>query len=115
MKDDIIYEQASDCNSVYFIIDGFIKYEINASILEIHNIISFLITELKQSKSLKLDKTYINDLRKKYLKNHGLIKMRNANIILLEKINKPQKFELNTSETYEILGLCEFFFGFITK
>ena len=111
LKDDIIYEQASDCNSVYFIIDGFIKYEINASILEIHNIISFLITELKQSKSLKLDKTYINDLRKKYLKNHGLIKMRNANIILLEKINKPQKFELNTSETYEILGLCEFFFG----
>ena len=109
-KDDIIYEQASDCNSVYFIIDGFIKYEINASILEIHNLIIFFIKELKESKALKLNKTYINDLRGKYLKNHSLIKMRNANVILLEKIKQVQKFELNTSETYEILGLCEFFF-----
>ena len=109
-KDDIIYEQASDCNSVYFIIDGFIKYEINASILEIHNLILFFIKELKESKALKLNKTYINELRGKYLKNHSLIKMRNANVILLEKINQIQKFELNTSETYEILGLCEFFF-----
>ena len=110
LKDDVIYLQETDCNSVYFIIEGFIKYEINASVLEIHNLISFFISELKDSKALKLDKNYINNLKAKYLKNHNLIKMRNANIILIEKINEPQKFELNTSETYEILGLGEFFF-----
>lgn len=110
LKDDIIYAQETDCNSVYFIIEGIIKYEINASVLEIHNLISFLISELKDSKALKLDKYYIKNLKVKYLKNHNLIKMRNANIILIEKLNEPQKFELNTSETYEILGLGEYFF-----
>ena len=109
-KDNIIYEQGNNCDSIYFIRNGTIKYEINGSVGEIHNLIYFLIAGLKKSKSFKLNNNFVNDLKSKYLKNHDLIKMRNANIILLEKLNITQKFELNTSETYEVLGLPEYFF-----
>ncbi len=53
-KDNIIYEQGTECNSIFFIRDGTIKYEINASISEIHNLIYFLISGLKNSKEFKI-------------------------------------------------------------
>ena len=109
-KENIIYEQGSDCNSIFFIRDGTIKYEINASISEIHNLIYFLISGLKNSKAFKLNNQLIDELKSTYLKNHNLINMRNASIILLEKINDNQKFELSLSESFEVLGLPEFFF-----
>ena len=40
-KENIIYEQGSNCDSIFFINDGTIKYEMNASITEIHNLIYF--------------------------------------------------------------------------
>ena len=55
IKDNIIYGQESPCNSLYFLMDGSIKYEITASIIEIHNLIKFLISGLNGSKDLKLN------------------------------------------------------------
>ena len=109
-KDNTIYEQGNDFNSIFFIREGTIKFEINASISEIHNLIYFLISGLKTSKQFKLNTQFIDGLKSLYLKNHNLINMRNASIILLEKINNPQKFELNISESFEALGLPEYFF-----
>ena len=109
-KDNIIYEQGTECNSIFFIRDGTIKYEINASISEIHNLIYFLISGLKNSKEFKINNQLIDELKSIYLKNHNLIKMRNASIILIEKINNNQKFELSLSESFEVMGLPEFFF-----
>ena len=109
-KNDIIYEQGSDSDSIFFIRDGTIKYEINASIIEIHNLIYFLISRLKRSETFKLNSQLFDELKSIYLKNHYSINLRNASIILIEKIDKVQNFELNTSESFEVLGLPEFFF-----
>ena len=109
-KDTILYEQGNNCNSIFFIREGTIKYEINASISELHNLIVFLISGLRKSKTFKLSNQFVDELKNKYLRNHTLINMRNASIILIEKINKIQTFELNISESYEVLGLPEFFF-----
>ena len=110
MKDNTIYKQESSSDSLHFIMNGSLKYEINASISEIHNLILFLITELRHTKDFKLNNDYIEKLKRDFLKNHDLITMRNSSVILLEKIQKIQKFELSISESYEVLGLPEFFF-----
>ena len=108
-KDNIIYEQESPCDSLFFIREGSIKYEINTSICDIHNLIIFLISELKNNSVFKLTNQYINELNSQYLKNHDLLTLKNVNIILIEKINKTQKFELSLSESYQVLGLLELF------
>ena len=96
-KNDIIYEQGSDSDSIFFIRDGTIKYEINASIIEIHNLIYFLISRLKRSETFKLNSQLFDELKSIYLKNHYSINLRNASIILIEKIDKVQNFELSLS------------------
>ena len=110
IKDNIIYGQESPCNSLYFLMDGSIKYEITASIIEIHNLIKFLISGLNGSKDLKLNNNIIKELISEYIKYNQLINIRNANIILSEKVSKVKKFELSISESYEVLGLTEFYF-----
>ena len=110
IKDNIIYGQESSCNSIYFLMDGSIKYEITASIIEIHNLIKFLISGLNGSKDLKLNNNIIKELISEYIKYNQLINIRNANIILSEKVSKVKKFELSISESYEVLGLTEFYF-----
>ena len=110
IKDNIIYGQESPCNSIYFLMDGSIKYEITASIIEIHNLIKFLISGLNGSKDLKLNNNIIKELISEYIKYNQLINIRNANIILSEKVSKVKKFELSISESYEVLGLTEFYF-----
>ena len=110
IKDNIIYCQESPCNSLYFLMDGSIKYEITASIIEIHNLIKFLISGLNGSKDLKLNNNIIKELISEYIKYNQLINIRNANIILSEKVSKVKKFELSISESYEVLGLTEFYF-----
>ena len=109
-KENIIYEQGNNCNSIFFINDGTIKYEMNASITEIHNLIYFLISGLKSHKALKLNNQIIGELKLAYLKNHNLIKLKKDNPILMKKINDIQKYELSISESFEVLGLLEYFF-----
>ena len=109
-KENIIYEQGNNCNSIFFTNDGTIKYEMNASITEIHNLIYFLISGLKSHKALKLNNQIIGELKLAYLKNHNLIKLKKDNPILMKKINDIQKYELSISESFEVLGLLEYFF-----
>lgn len=108
-KDNIIYEQGDTFESLYFIREGSIKYELNSSICELHNLIFFLINKLKNSIFNNLNNSLIGELKAKYLKNHNLIKSKSSSIILTEKINNTHKFELNLSESHEVIGLPEFF------
>ena len=109
-KDNIIYEQGNNCDSVFFINDGTIKYEMCASVTEIHNMIYFLISGLKSHKVFKINNKIMDELKLAYIKNHNLIKIKNDNPILMKKMNEIQKFELSISESFEVLGLPEYFF-----
>lgn len=108
-KEEIIYKQESPCNSLFLLKEGVIKYDINASIVDIHELINYLINSLQEDKYLKLDNDYIRTLKSKYLINKNLVTFKNNNIILKEKIIKKYKFELSTSNAYECLGIHEFF------
>ena len=108
-KNEIIYKQESNCNSLFLLKEGIIKYEIFASIVDIHDLIIYLINSLLDNKNLNYNKDNIQNLKEKYLVNNNLITFRNNNIILNEKINKRNKFELSISNSYEVLGIYEFF------
>ena len=108
-KNDIIYKQESNCNSLFLLKEGIIKYEIYSSIVDLHDLIIYLINALSDDNYLKCSKEEIQSLKEKYLLNHNLITFRNNNIILHEKINKRYKFELSISNAYEVLGIHEFF------
>ena len=108
-KDEIIYKQESKFNSLFFLKEGTIKYEIYASIIDIHELINFLIFSIKNNKKLKLDNNYISYLKQNYLKNKSFINLENSNIILKEKIVEKKKFEISICNLYETLGLQEYF------
>ena len=108
-KNEIIYKQESPCNSLFLLKEGILKYEIFASIVDIHDLIDYLINALQDTKNLKLEKDYIKMLKDKYLINNNLITYKNNNIILREKITKKYKFELSISNAYEVMGIHEYF------
>ena len=108
-KNEIIYEQESPCNSLFLLKEGIIKYEIFASIVDIHDLIAFLINALQDEKKLNLENDYTKMLKEKYLINNNLITYRNNNIILREKINKKNKFEISISNSYEVMGIHDYF------
>ena len=108
-KNEIIYQQESPCNSLFLLKEGAIKYEIHTSIVDIHDLIHFLINSLQNDENLKLESDYIKSLKDEYLINNNLITFRNNNIILREKIYKKYKFELSISNAYEVLGIQDYF------
>jgi len=109
VKDDIIFRQEDIFNSLFLLKEGEIRYEIYASIVDIHELIVFLINSLQENEYLNLDKNYILILKENYLKNNNFINFKTNNIILNEKINKKNKFELSICNSYEILGIYEYF------
>ena len=108
-KDQIIYKQETPCTSLFLLKDGVIKYIINSSIIDIHELIKYFIKSLQENKYLKLEENYIKLLKQKYLINNNLLTYKNNSIILIEKIKEKYKFELSISSTYECLGIHEFF------
>ena len=108
-KDDIIFRQESICDTLFLLKEGIIKYEIYGSIVDLHELMCYLIESLKENECLKLDKKDIKEIKKKYLINNKLITFSTSNIILKEKIVKKYKFELSISDTYEFIGIYEFF------
>ena len=108
-KNEIIYEQESSCNSLFLLKEGIIKYEILASIVDIHDLIAFLINALQDEIKFNLESDYIKMLKDKYLINNNLIIYRNNNIILREKISKKNKFEISISNAYEVMGIHDYF------
>ena len=108
-KNEVIYQQESPCNSLFLLKEGAIKYELHSSIVDIHDLIHFLINSLQDDENLKLDNDYIKALKDKYLINNNLITFRNNDIILREKIYKKYKFEISISNAYEVLGIHDYF------
>ena len=109
-KNDVLYQQESECNCVYFLKDGIIKYEINSSIIDISNLIKFLIETLKNDNYLNLDIEFINSLKSDYFyKNRNFIENNIKTPILREKIKQIQKIEISLSDSYETFGILEYF------
>jgi len=108
-KDDIICKQEEELNSLFLLKEGEIRYEMYASIVDIHELIDFLINSIQENEYLNLDSNYILILKENYLKNKNFINFKKNNIILNEKIKEKYKFELSICSSYEILGIYEHF------
>ena len=108
-KGDIIYQQETSFSSIYFLKEGNIKLELNASIIDIHNLIKFFIDVLEEKNYLKFSAKKIEKLRNNYLNDKELLELRNKNYIYLQKFNERQKFEISTINKYECLGDLELF------
>ena len=109
VKGDIIYEQETEFSSVFFLKEGNIKLELNASIIDIHNLIKFFIDVIEEKNYLKFSAKKIDKLRKNYLNDKELLNLRNHNYIYLQKFNERQKFEISTANKNECLGDLELF------
>ena len=109
VKGDIIYEQETVFSSVFFLKEGNIKLELNASIIDIHNLIKFFIDVIEEKNFLHFSSKKIEQLRTNYLNDKELLKLRNKNYIFLQKFNEKQKFEISTINNYECLGDLELF------
>ena len=108
-KGDILYQQETEFSSIYFIKEGNIKLELNASIIDIHNLIKFFIDVIEEKNYLNFSSKKIEQLRTNYLNDKELLKLRNKNYIFLQKFNEKQKFEISTINNYECLGDLELF------
>ena len=108
-KGDIIYQQETEFSSVFFLKEGNIKLELNASIIDMHNLIKFLIDVIEEKNYLKFSSKKIEKLKTNYLNDKELLNLRNKNYIYLQKFNERQKFEISTVNKYECLGDLELF------
>ena len=108
-KGDIIYEQETEFSSIFFLKEGNIKLELNASIIDIHNLIKFFIDVIEEKNYLKFSSKKLDKLKKNYLNDKELLNLRNKNYIYLQKFNEKQKFEISTVNKNECLGELELF------
>ena len=108
-KDDIIYKQSTKMKAVYFIKEGDIKLEINASIIDIYNIIKYYYDKLIHNTNIKIAQEEIDEIKKNYLEDKTITDIIHQSNILKEKLNTKVKFELFTSSYCDTLGLEEYF------
>jgi CRP-like cAMP-binding protein len=109
VKGDIIYEQETEVSSIYFLREGNVKLELNASIIDIHNLIKFFIDVIEEKNYLHFSSKKIENLRNNYLNDKELLQLRSKNYLYLQKFNEKQKFEISTINKYECLGDLELF------
>jgi len=109
VKGDIIYEQETEFSSIYFLKEGNVKLELNASIIDIHNLIKFFIDIIEEKNYLHFSSKKIENLRNNYLNDKELLQLRSKNYLYLQKFNEKQKFEISTINKYECLGDLELF------
>ena len=108
-KDDILYGQNERSSSVYFIKEGNARLVINASMLEIYNLIKKYFETLVNNPFLKLEPNEIKEIKKIYLEDTHITDIRHQSFIFKEQINTKRKFELYSSNLFDTLGLEEFF------
>ena len=108
-KDDIIFNQDSEFSSIYFIKKGKLKLEVNASVIDIHNLIKFFIDILEEKNYLNYSSKVIENLKETYLKDEELLELKSKNYLYKEKFNQKYKLEMSTINNYEILGDLELF------
>ena len=108
-KDDIIYQQNDKVSSVYFVKEGDLKLEINASNTELYNLIKHFYDKLSSNSFIKLNQVELKEIKDKYLEDKIITDVRHQSQIMKEKLNKKIKFELYTSNDCDTLGLEEYF------
>ena len=107
-KDDIIYKQNDNVTSVFLIREGMIKMELNASVLDLFNLIKNIIKEIYiNNNNFKISLKKILEIKNNYLYDEQINKIYNNDNLFLEA-NKKVNMELFISNGYECLGLQEF-------
>ena len=109
VKGDIIYQQETEFSSIYFLKEGNVKLELNATMIDIHNLIKFFIDVIEEKNYLKYSNKKIEKLKSNYLNDKELLNLRSKNYIYLQKFNEKQKFEISTINKNECLGDLELF------
>ena len=109
IKGDIIYQQETEFSSVYFLKEGNVSLDINASIIDIHNLIKFYIDILEEKNYLNYSSKKIKAIKNNYLNDKEMFNLINKNSIYLEKFNEKQKFEISKVNKNECLGDLELF------
>ena len=108
-KDDILYNQKEKVKSIYFVKEGDLKLEINASIFELYNLIKYYYDKLTNNPNIKISQTESKEIKENYVDDKTITDIRHQNFIMKEKLNTKYKFELFTSSYCDTLGLEEFF------
>ena len=108
-KNDLIFKQNSEFETICFLKEGEIKFETYLSAIEIFDIIKYFINYLmNRKKYFNISNEQIDNLKKNYLNDEDLIYGRNNGILYKEKIEEITKYEIYSSNNYETIGILEF-------
>ena len=108
-KDDVLFKQYTELNSIYFIKEGSAKLEFFGSLIDIHNLIKFLIDVIFEKNFIKLSTEKLTEMKEQYLNDDELLKLCSKDIIFKEKFNKKEKFEISKIDSCGCLGDLELF------
>jgi hypothetical protein len=109
IKGDIIYQQEAEFSSIYFLKEGNVSLELNASIIDIHNLIKFYIDILEEKNYLNFSLKKIKEIKNNYLNDKEMFNLINKNSTYIEKFNEKQKFDISKVNKSECLGDLELF------
>ena len=108
-RNDIIYKQSTQLNSLFFLKEGDIKFEINASVIDIYNLIKYYINYLTENRRLfnfTIEEIY--DLNRNYSGDNEDFYAGNKPAIFKDKIYEIKKYEIYNVSNFEAIGLLEF-------
>ena len=109
-KDDVLYQQGNDTDTVFLLKEGEVKFEIMCSILDLYNIIkSYIFTLENNNQFFKLNQKDIKKLKETYLIDSFHFNLRNKNNAFTEQLKLKKKMFLYICNTYECIGLIEYF------
>ena len=108
-KSEIISQQNQPLNSVYFLKEGKVKFEICLSVIDIYNLINYYIQHLSENRRLfNFTDEQIYEMNKDYLDHKGDLNFGNKPPIFKDKICEIKKYEIYEVINYEAIGLLEF-------
>ena len=108
-KNEYIYRQNSLLNSVYFLKEGKINFEINLSVIDLYNLIKNYLYYLSENRRLfNFTDEQIYELNQTYLSDYKDLYLGNKLPIYKKKISEIKKYEIYNVTNFEALGLLEF-------
>ena len=108
-KNEYIYRQNSLLNSVYFLKEGKINFEISLSVIDLYNLIKNYLYYLSENRRLfNFTDEQINELNQTYLSDYKDLYLGNKLPIYKKKISEIKKYEIYNVTNFEALGLLEF-------
>lgn len=114
MQKGVVYMQNSPLTDLKFIKQGLVKVTLQCSIIEMHNLIKFIVDKLIEIKPKLKSFSELNDLKKEYLNDFDLLHMKNKHIKdfrFSSEMQKKQVFQLYHLKENDIIGLEEVFLG----